>query len=313
MTKPNLKLVEPSLQDQLEAAIAAEAEATEKWRSAESQFVKKYPGDHRLISTKAGWQPERIEFYNDQREVLTLKSEAHAAKRAVDQARSRIVTNVTGKERRAELAAAIDEIKKVDVAVGKLRAAVARAASAVADAEEIHGDAAKAVTAATEAHARTFEAALEQGHPVGRDSSVRDARRKADEAADELASARTAAAGLKGKLSDAEQTLREAHGAVRVCAQNVALVELPKLLAEAQSLRAELEAQRQVLWLLNLIIHRRVIDGTGWQSDVDDFLASPVLPFEHNGGEPEEHPAAAPWLEAIEALTRDAAAPLPKV
>ena len=212
---------------------------------------------------------------------------------------------------RAELAAAIAEVQKAEAAAQKFRAAVARAENAVADAEEVHRDATKAVTTATEAHARTFEAALEQGHPVGRDSTVRDARRRADDAADELATARTAAAGLKAKLNTAESTIRETRAAVQEGAQNVALVALPMLLAEAEGLRAELEGKRQILWLLERMRSARAVNPRGERSDVADFLASPIFPCEQNGREPEEHPAAAPWLEAIEALARDAGAPLP--
>ncbi len=211
---------------------------------------------------------------------------------------------------RAELAAAIDKAHQAEAAAQRLREAVARADSAVADAEKIQSDAAKAVVTATEAHARTFEAALEQGHPVGRDTSVRDARRQADDVADELATARAAAAALKAKLRDAENIVRDTRAAIEVCAQNVALIELPRLLAEARNLQSELEAQRQVIWLLSSIARNRT--NIVFQSDVEDFLAAPVVPFEHAGGEPEEHPAAASWLMAIEAMKRgDASAPLP--
>ena len=211
---------------------------------------------------------------------------------------------------RAELAAAIDKAHQAEAAAQRLREAVARADSAVADAEKIQSDAAKAVVTATEAHARTFEAALEQGHPVGRDTSVRDARRQADDVADELATARAAAAALKAKLRDAENVVRDLRIVIEACAQNIALVELPRLLGEAQRMQGELEARRQVLWLLSSVSRNRA--NTAFQSDVEDFLAAPVVPFEYNGGEPEQHPAAAPWLAAIEAMKRgDANAPLP--
>jgi hypothetical protein len=328
MAKHNLKVVEPSLQDQLEAAIAAAATAHETLESAEAELGKQYPDDHRLIigevagmtlvdaerdlrDPNAALQSKRIEFLKEREKVSDLQHEAREADGAVDLLRARVEAAVTEDERRIALAAAIDEEEKADTVLQNLRAAVARAETAVASAQEIYGSAAKAVTAATEAQAKTFEAAIEQGHPPGRDSAVRDARRNADDAADELAVANAGAAALKAKLSNAEQRLSKASAAIKTCAQNVTVAMLPKLLAEAQRLQSELEERRLILSLLNGFDPRE--QNGFFRSEVDEFLEAPVFPYVWNRGRAEDHPAAAPWLQAIEALQIDAEAPLPKV
>jgi chromosome segregation ATPase len=239
----------------------------------------------------------------EREKVADLQRQAREADGAVEQLRERIEAAVTEEERRAALAAAIEEADKADAALHNLRAVVARADSAVADAQERHSDAARAVTVATETHARLFEAAIEQGHPPGQDSSVRDARRAADDAADDLAVAKAAAATMRAKLGNAERRLSDTQKAVTSCAQNVVLAGLPKLLAEAQTMQVELESRRQVLSALSNFEDRR--------SEIDEFLEAPVFPYTSSGGRPEDHPAVVPWLEAIEALQTDADAPLP--
>jgi hypothetical protein len=254
-------------------------------------------------------QSKRIEFLKEREKVANLQREARKADGAVDMLRARVEAAVTEDERRVALAAAIDEEEKADTALQKLRATVARADSAVADAEERHGDATKAVRAASESHARLFEAAIEQGHPPGRDSAVRDARRLADDAADDLTVAKAAATAMKAKLGHAEQRLSDARAAVAVCARNVAVARLPKLLAEAQRLQSDLEERRLILSLLNNFDPRAQHEV--FRSEVDEFLEAPVFPYTWNRGRAEDHPAAAPWLQAIEALQIDAESPLP--
>jgi hypothetical protein len=320
MSKPKLKLVEPNLQEQLDAAIASAAKLRTSAMGAAKAFKEKYPEDRRLIEgdlagsvpidssrdvddPNAEREPKRTAYLRERETADDLWRQAREADKAVELLRASIETAVTEDERRAALAAAIDEADKADAALLKLRATVARADGAVADALERHGDAAKAVTAASEAHARLFEQAIEQGHPPGRDSAVRDARRVADDAADELAVAKAAAAAMRAKLGNAERRLSDAQKAIMACAQNVAVAALPKLLAQTKILQAELEARRQVLSMLS--------NFEGHRSEIDDFLEAPVLPHTYSGGRPEDHSAAVAWLQAIEALQTDADAPLP--
>jgi hypothetical protein len=320
MSKHKLKLVEPSLQDQLDAAIVVATSAHETLKSAEAEFRKRYPDDHRLLmgevlgmtlvdaerdfrDPNAPVQSKRVEFLKERENVSDLQRDVREADGAVELLRTRIEAAVTEEERRAALAAAIEDADKADAALRNLHAIVARADSAVADAQERHSDAARAVTVATETHARLFEAAIEQGHAPGQDSSVRDARRAADDAADDLAVAKAAATAMRAKLGNAERRLGDTQKAVTSCAQNVVLAALPKLLAEAQTMQRELEARRVVPRMLG-----RFEDG---RSEVDEFLEATVFPYFYNGGRPEDHPAVTPWLEGIEALQTDADAPLP--
>jgi hypothetical protein len=328
MAKHKLKLVEPNLQEQLDAAITLAAELRASAMGAAKAFKEKYPEDRRLIEGDlAGTvpidssrdvddpfterEPKRTAYLREGEIVEDLWRQVREADNNVELLRARLEAAVTEDERRAALAAAIDDADKADTALQKLRATVARADGAVADAQERHGDAATAVITASEAHARLFEQAIEQGHPPGRDSAVRDARRLADDAADELAVAKTAAAAMKAKLGGAEYRVEQAHKAVVECARNIVAAIAPKLLAEAQQLRSELEARRQILSVLNDMIDSRVINSADRESDVGDFLAGPAFPYEFKGDSPVDHPAVAPWLKAIEALQIDAEAPLP--
>jgi hypothetical protein len=246
----------------------------------------------------------------EREKVADLQREAREADGAVELMRERIEASVTEDERRIALAAAIDDAAKADTALQTLRAVVARADNAVADAEERHGDAAKAVTAASEIQAKAYEAAIDAGYPPVRDTTVREARQAADETADELAVAKAAATGMKAKLGNAEQRVSDARAAVVACAQDVAVAGLPKLLAETQRLQTELEERRLVLSLLNGFDPRSRNDVV-FRSEVDEFLEAPVFPYSWNQGRAGDHPAAAPWLEAINALQVDALALLP--
>jgi hypothetical protein len=322
----NLKLVEPSLPDQLEAAIVAAASVRQMLDNAETEFREKYPDDHRLMMGEvlgmvlvdserdpadpgAPLQPRRTDFLKEREAITDLQWRAKQADGAIDLLRIRVESAVTEQERRSSLAGAIAEAQKADTALQNLRASVARADNAVADAEERHGAAVKAVTTASEAHARLFEAAIEQGHPPGQDSSARDARRAADDAADEVAVAKAGATALKAKLGNAEQRLSDARAAVVVCANSVAVAGLPQLLAEAERLQGELEARRLVLSVLDRFDRKQ--KTSGYRSDVDQFLEAAVFPYTWNGGRAEDHQAAAPWLEAVKILQIDADAPLP--
>lgn len=322
MPKPRLKLVEPSLSDQLEAAIGGAAAAHEAWQSAAAKLREQFPGDHRVISgdlagtvlvdaeridddPAAGRESMLVAYRREREKVSDLQQKVREADKVVEQLRAGVQASVTEVERRAALAAAIAEAGQVEAALQNLRGAVGRADNAVADAQERHGGAAKAVTAASEANAKLFEAAIEQGHPPAHDSTMRDARRAADDVADELAVAKNAAAAMRAKLGGAEQQLNDARATVMSCARCVAASAIPRLLEEAQAMQRELEARRQVLSVLS--DH----DGAGLGAIVNDYLSSPVFPFEQSGERPSDHPAAEPWLSIIDQLVCDAAAPLP--
>jgi hypothetical protein len=330
MSKPKLKLVEPSLQEHLESTIALAAKLREAHSNAAKAFKEKYPEDSRFVmddlsgtvlvdsdrdpdDPSAAQESKRSAYLRDRETLEDLWRQVREADNAIGPLRTRVDAAVTEQERRAALAGAIAEAQKADTALQNLRAIIVRADNAVTDAEERHGSAVKAVTTASETHARLFEAAIEQGHPPGRDSAVREARRLADDAGDELAVAKAAATAMRAKLGNAEYRLEQAHKAVVDGAQNVAVVELPRLLAEAKHLQSELEGRREVLSALSQMFNRRVINRVDRQLDVEEFLEARVFPYTWNGGRTEDHPDVAPWLEAVEALQIDADAPLPTV
>jgi hypothetical protein len=107
---------------------------------------------------------------------------------------------------------------------------------------------------------------------------------------------------LSGKLATAERHLRDAQASVAEGARKVAVSAIPRLLSEAVALRDDLEGRRQVLRVPDLLTRNE-------RSDVSDFIAS-AFPFELQG-DPQDHPAAAPWGAALAALEIDAGATLP--
>lgn len=324
MAKPKLKLVEPSLEEQLDGAIALAARLRQAHNEAAQEFRNSHPEDRRLIEgnlagtvladgstdphhPNAVHEPKQISYRRDGEKLSDLGHQVREADRAIDLLRARIEAAITEDERRTALAAAIAELRQTDEALQKLRGTVNRADSAVADAQERHADAAKAVTAASEAHARLFEAAIEQGHPPAPDSNVRDARRAVDDAADELGVAKSAAAAMRAKLGHAEQRVSDARSVVIICAGNVATSAIPRLLEEAQAMQRDLEARRQVLSVLS--DHDN--SGAGFGAAVNDYLSSSIFPFEQAYEASANHPAAEPWLALIDHLVCDADAPLP--
>lgn len=303
MPKKALKAIEPPA-DELDAALTAASAADKQLADAEIAFNAKYPGDHRLLDLRQDWEPEKIAFSEDRGNLITLRKEAYAARRAVELAQAR-ADRAPENVRRSELATAIEAVKTTEETVTKLRAAVARADGAVAEAEKIQREAAATVVAATEAHAKTFEAAIEQGHPPGRDNTLVDARRQADAAADDLATARTAAGALRTRLKNAVDDLTDARTAVGMAVGFVVNVNLPRLLEDARALQLELEGKRVILDEL------RKHATPEREAEIEDYLSDIVFPYGRDGESTEDHPAAAPWLAAIQALHDDADAPLP--
>jgi hypothetical protein len=328
MSKAKLKLVEPSLQDQLEATITLAEKLRNAHSKAANAFTEDYPGDRRLIDGDlAGTvmadgatdpfhhatmhEPKRVRYQREREKLAGLDREARDAEKAIEILRARIEASATEDERRVALAAAISEEEKAEGALHKHRAAIARADGAVTAAQERHAVAEKAVAAATEDQARTFEAALEQGHSPVHDDTVRDARRHLVEAADDLAVAKAAAATIRGKSGDAQYRLEQARKGVVTCAENVAVAGLPNLFEQVRQMQRDLEGKRMVLQLLNRVVSNRITNSVDHDQEIDSFLSAPVFPFVWSGGREEDHPAVSPWIEAIAALRTDAKAPLP--
>jgi hypothetical protein len=321
MAKSNLKVKEPN---ELAAAIEAAAAVSKELKIAEDAFAKRFPFDHRLAlgnmlgtalvdkardnnDPAAARHSMGAELIEQLQPIFELRAAAANANREVERVRIRIEASVSEADRRSALAAAIESLDRSGNAGTKLRDAVTRANTAVAAAEMVHAEAVKAVADAVDAQAKTFEAAIEQGFPPARDSAVQDARRLVDAAADELATARTAAAALKAKLTSADDGRTAARSAVWESVRNVIAAEVPHLLEAVGAMQIELDGKRQVLMLLSDHVPPAV------QNTIADFLEAAIAPFGYTGAQPQEHPTAAPWLAAIAALSENAGAPLPKV
>lgn len=321
MAKATNKVVDRNHQDELDAAIAAEAEARGELESAEAAFSAKYP-DRRLIGAgvisfaddeqidreeRSRQHRERFAAYTEELDAIAeLERRAAEAGRHVERCHE-LVSQLDEDQARGELKSAIAKRHSAEAEVKKLRDAVDRAEALVNEAEADYHVASETVEAATAARAEMYAAAIEQGHAPGRDDAVSDARRRANDTADRLAAARTAALAFGRKLEVAEERLRTAESDVLAAAKLVATTAAPRLLHEAQALREELEARRQVLWVLDHIASR----PHGSQSEIERFLEDVVFPYECSDNSAEEHSAAAPWLAAIEALALSADAPLP--
>jgi hypothetical protein len=330
MAKPKLKAIEPTLEGELEAAIAVEGEAQTELQKAQTAFKRKYPGEISLylagvtrfedqtpipkgVSKDLANQlsaerrlGQARDFRGDFDDLRELERAADDAGRHVRQLRVRLAESVDEKSARGRLAGAIKNAAKAATEVERLRAAVSRVDAAIKDAQEQHSKATRTVTEATERQRISREAAFEQGHPPAPDDSVRDARRAAEDASEAVAAAKAAAPGLRAKLANAESQLREANDAVAKWSGWTASTAIPRLLAEAETIRADLEGRRQALFML------ADFASTEHQVAVSDFLSSCVFPFGVNGELPQDHPTCTPWLAAIAALSCDAGAPLPR-
>lgn len=126
MSKPKLKLVEPSLHDQLEAANTLAERLRTAHSKAAKAFSEEYPGDARLIDgdlagTVLGegqtdplhhssvHEPKRVRYQRGREKLADRDREARDAEKAIDILRAQIEASVTEDERRAALAAAISE------------------------------------------------------------------------------------------------------------------------------------------------------------------------------------------------------------
>jgi hypothetical protein len=324
MSKPKLKLVEPSLQDQLEGAIALAERPRAAHSKAAKAFSEEYPGDARLIDgdlagTVLGegqtdplhhssvHEPKRVRYQREREKLADLGREARDAERAIDILRARIEASVTEDERRAALAGAIDAAAKTARSVEIVRASVERAKAALATATTRLSEASTAEEAARKAKAGRVLEAIEADKTIEPDTTLRQARDAKIEASDDVSFARDALSAMETKLRNAEQAYRGSGDQILACAKAVAASAIPRLLEEAQAMQRELEARRQVLSLLA----DHDASGAGFGTAANEYLASPIFPFEQAGERPSDHSAAEPWLAVIDQLASDATAPLP--
>jgi hypothetical protein len=324
MGKHKLKVVEHSLQDQLETAVAFAATARQTLKSAEAELRKRYPDDHRLLmgevlgmtlvdserdlrDPNAPVESKRDQFLKERAKISDFQHDVREADSAVDLLRARVAATVTEREKRATLAEAIDAAAKATQSVETVRASVDRARLALTAAETKLSEASIAEETARKAKAGRLLEAIEADRTIETDTSLRQARDAKIEASDDVAFARDALIAVETKLRNAEATIRSSGDQILTCAKAVTASAIPRLLEEAQAMQRDLEARRQVLSLLG----DHDDSGAGYGEAVNEYLSGHIFPFEQAGGVPEDHPAVAPWLEIVDALARDADAPLP--
>lgn len=290
--------------EELEAAVEAAAGANRRWRDAEAKLAREYPGDHRLMTVKADWEPDKISFLERRREVSILQREAAVAEQAVHLLRARFASSASEADRRTELSKAIAASAEAEQAAGKIMASVDRAKSALSAAETRLADTSAAEDSARKGKADRFLEAIEADRSIEADT-LREVRERKIEAADDVSVARDALTLVQGKLRVAEEVLRGARAQVLALAQNVLASAVPWLLEETQALHRELEGRRQILRFLG--------EHEDPNGAIDAYISDAVFPFELGGDAPEDHPAVLTWLESREALQREATAPLPTV
>jgi len=333
MAKAKLKVVEPSLQDQLETAIAQEAALREDLKRADAAFKAKYPGDVRLRGAGltrfeeqdvlASHEQEdkrrerrKAEFTEAWNSLCDLRKSADMAARQVRHLETTIAERVDEASARSELSSVLADIKSTNCEITQLAKSVEELRGLVRRAREKAAEADAKLTQASHA----VDAALAAGLGDYLDASVQTtdalkvARAGRLEAADEAEMARKAVAIAEARLTAEEQKLQNANtdllnldARARELAASIATTSIPRLLEEAKAVQLELEHRRTVLKFL------AEFASTELNSQVYDYLTDEVFTYERLGGLIDDHPAVAPWHAAIETLARDANADLPKI
>lgn len=207
---------------------------------------------------------------------------------------------------RAALAAEIAVEAAAASALRATSAAVVRARSMVDQASAEVEAATDAVAKAREAQTlRMVHAATNGEEVVAPDRSVREARARELNAADDLVAARAALAACEATAAETQAALDRSP--VTAAAAAVAARVLGKMVEEADAMQAELTARRCCLMYLCGEVRGEASKLAA------DFMARP--PFGRFGFENPDawksHPAVDRWRETLDKLTRDPDAPLP--
>jgi chromosome segregation ATPase len=308
--KNNLKLVEHTPQDDLDAAIAAEARLSDELTTAQADFNEKFPGDKRLYNLKASFDPVKADFDNAGSQLMQTRRSWEDARKTLDRARRRVAQS--GTEKRSILAQAIVAAKETASALSTAEGAIARAAEMAGAAQKKYDDATAAAQSAREQHARNAEEAARTGEPPAA-GSLREARSAEADALDDLEAAKSALARIRETATPAADAHRDAIELVARCADDVIMTTaVGDAMARARELTDELVTVRLAL---------RYLDNAGLVLDVDKeavahFLHDRELPGRFGDiqyGDWDDDGAAAPWRQVREALQIDANAPLPKI
>jgi hypothetical protein len=182
------------------------------------------------------------------------------------------------------------------------REAVERSNELVAEAER-HAEAVKiALSNARDGREARLRQAIEGGTAIEKVPSTREQRFAELDAADELAAAKSVLTNCMASLTFAANDLQWAQRKVEAAAAPVLAGEIDRLIAEAVSHQAALDAKHAtLLWL------RGVLPPDEQHLRLNFALPPPTPP----GVKPRDYRPPAEWVAAREALLQDADAPLP--
>jgi hypothetical protein len=206
---------------------------------------------------------------------------------------------------------------------------LARAEQALQQAQRAQWQAADELEQAEQALEQAREAAgialadsLVSGMKSNGHGLVRDARTRAQDAADHLASVTVAETRLSAAIPERHKELERASYEVIKAARNVVRAEAPDLAAELKAAIERVCALRaQVFWLFrNAALpsqpeRRFESDGLPHLNDSneDSEVAQLLRQAEAGRGFDERHPAFAAWAASFAALAKDAEAKLPAI
>lgn len=309
MPRTNLKLVSPSppapalgkLEAALENAKTQLAQAEAVLRDVERRWVPTWtpadPNDPAREEHRQAFDARERAYGEVRRAEQAIKDHHIAAGRAAGES-----------ERRERLADAIEAARKADAALASARKALERAEEMADRAEHAIAAGAAAVAKAKETHARQAERAARSGKQPVESGALREARALEQKAMDELEAARAAATRIEATIPDLEDDAKKATETVSAAIGNLLAIQVPQLLERARRQQRELGTIRA---LLRQLKSANLIDAD--TKLIADFFYEPPFPHERNnsGTPPAKHPDVGAWDAAIEALARDANAPLP--
>jgi hypothetical protein len=211
---------------------------------------------------------------------------------------------------RAELSAAIEHVAAADNTLEAVRAAVKRANEMVSAASEQLDVARAEVATAKEAQTSRLVASASSGEALAPDTTLRAARMRELEAADDLDAARSALGLLEARLDDPEHDHHRAKDRLDRTVEAVFVGDVDRLLAEALAAQALVAEKRAVLQaIVANIDHFRQLET---RKKIESFFFDCSFTLQHQYDAWKSHPATKPWIDARDALSRDADAELPK-
>jgi hypothetical protein len=227
-------------------------------------------------------------------------------------------------EERRKLAEAIALAAAAEQALDAARRSVTRAGDAVRRAEGNLSEAGSAIADARSRHLALLSEAATQGVPPTSPAAVREARRREDDAAEEMELCRTAEAELRSRLPALEAAVQRAHNHRVNCVDAVVRSAAERLIAECKAAEAELLRRRALLYFLRRphvqageALHGAVpspfVGGDHdfalhaerdrpfeeMKSVIDDCLHRPIFAGEANWN---RHPSVLQWIAFRKAL-----------